>query len=432
VVDFAADWGGSDTIDAGADNDIFITKINADGTYGWTHTFGGSVNCSGKSVAVDGNGNVYIIGLFSDIINFAADWSGSDIKTNVNGSDIFITKINANGTYGWTHRMGGTGSDQGNSVAVDTAGNIYLTGSFNNTVNFGADFGTNDSKSAAVTGADVFVSKINANGTYGWTHRIGGTSYDYGYGIAVDLNGNVFVTGTFNSNSMDFGADFSTNDVRIYSAMGNNDIFVTKINADETYGWTRVIGDIGDDTAFSIAADINGDVYVTGYFNNTVYFLQDWIGTADEKIAIWSDAFVIKVLSDGSYGWAKEFGGVDYDRGNSITVSKNGEVYFTGSFYKTVNFADDYMQADYKTNAGSSDSFVTKINADGTYGWAKRFGGFSDDIGYGVAVDGNGAIYLTGVFMGTNNFAADFGGSDVKTNSALGSYDIFITKIAGW
>jgi hypothetical protein len=434
ALNFAGDWGGSANANAGVCTNTFIMKINADGSYGWTKQLGNdTVNCAGQAIAVDGNGNVYVTGSFSDIIDFAADFSGSDIKTNLAGSsDIFITKILSDGTYGWTHRMGGTTGDKGNSIAVDPAGNVYLTGYFNGTVVFDADWGGSDTNTNAGS-SDIFITKISNNGEYSWTHRMGGTLNDQGNSIVVDQSGSIIVVGSFQSPSVNFGTDFTSNDLKVNLGSPFGDIFITKFNSDRTYGWTKILGGGGGDSGNSVAVDTSGNIYLSGSFYAQIDFHADWGTPVDERKSIYNDAFAMKILSDGSYGWAKKFGGFNYDYGNSITVNKNGDVYLTGIYFETVNFADDFMQAGYKTNAGSSDIFITKLNADGTYGWTKRFGGSDSEEGISVAVYGNNVIYLLGKFNSwTNNFAADFYGSDIVTNASGTSSDIFITKIAGW
>ena len=142
-------------------------------TYGWTKMMGGSSNDYGQSVSVDSSGNLYVSGYFSGTVDFAADFGGSDSKTSAGSRDIFVTRIYADGTYGWTKRIGGGSADYGWSVSVDTSGNVYVTGFFQSYMNFAEDWSGSDSKTSAGSW-DIFVTRINADGTYGWTKRMGG------------------------------------------------------------------------------------------------------------------------------------------------------------------------------------------------------------------------------------------------------------------
>jgi hypothetical protein len=393
-------------------------------SYGWTKIMGGTSGDWGQAIITDSSGNVYVTGDFSGTVNFGLDFGTTDIKTSAGSDDIYVTKINANGTYGWTRIMGGTAGDYGNGITTDSSGNVYVTGDFSGTVNFGLDFGTTDIKTSAVYN-DIYVTKINANGTYGWTKIIGWINHECGLGIATDSSDNVYVTGYFEG-TVNFGLDFGTTDIKT-SAAGRL-IFITKINANGTYGWTRIMGATfmgarGD----AITTDSSGNVYVTGYFVGTVNFGLDF-GTTDIKTSAGIiDIYVTKINANGTYGWTRIMGGIQDDHGSAITTDSSGNVYVTGYFWGTVNFGLDFGTTDIKTSAGGMDIFITKINANGTYGWTKIMGGTWHDSGNAITTDSSDNVYVTGAFGGTVNFGLDFGTTDIKTSA--GSEDIFITKI---
>ncbi len=393
-------------------------------SYGWTKRVGGAFYDSGWSFTTDSAGNVYVTGSFTGTVNFGLDFGTTDTKTSTGYEDIFITKINSNGTYGWTKRIGGASHDIGTGISIDSSGNLYITGSFTGTVNFGLDFGTTDTKTSAGGSADIFITKINSNGTYGWTKRMDGNGDDAGYSVTTDTWGNVYLTGYFHL-SVNFGLDFGTTDNK--PSAGYDDIFITKINSNDTYGWTKRMGGYSTDTGRSIATDSSGNVYVTGNFDWTVNFGLDF-GTTDTKTSAgYDDIFITKINSNGTYGWTKIMGGTSYDYGYAITTDSSGNVYVTGGFSSTVNFGLDFGTTDIKTSAGNIDIFITKINSSGTYGWTKRMGGNSYDYGRSVIIDPFGNIYVTGSFQSVVNFGLDFGITDTKTSA--GYDDIFITKI---
>jgi hypothetical protein len=328
-------------------------------SYAWTKRMGGASFDSGRNIAADPSGNVYITGYFEGIVKFGNDFGGADAKTAEGQDDIFITRINANGSYGWTRRIGGTSSDRGYGIATDSSGNVYITGYFEGTVKFGDDFGATDAKTSEGSG-DIFITRINANGTYGWTRRMGGIYPDCGRGIATDTSGNVYVTGHF-WETVDFGADFGTTDVRI--SAGDEDIFITRINPDGSYGWTRRMGGSMIDFGFDIATDSFGNIYVTGSFWNSVNFGADF-GVADIKTTdgVNMDVFVTRInLANGSYGGTKTMGDAGYDYGYGVATNSSGDIYLSGWFSETVDFGADFGTSEIKTSLGDGDIFVTKM-----------------------------------------------------------------------
>jgi len=371
----------------------------SDGSYG-ASTFGGTSNDAGYGVAVDSSGNVYTTGYFAGTVNF-----GAGNVTSAGSNDVFVTKLNASGVHQWTTTFGGTSADYGRSVAVDSSGNVYTTGYFQGTVNFGAGNVT------SAGSADVFVTKLNASGVHQWTTTLGGTSADVGNGVAVDSSGNVYTTGYFGG-TVNFGAGNVT-------SAGSTDVFVTKLNAsgqlivavapgggggggwnssgsDGSYG-ANAFGGTSADWGHGVAVDSSGNVYTTGYFAGTVNF-----GAGNVTSAGGTDVFVTKLNASGTHQWTTTFGSAASDVGYDVAVDSSGNVYTTGIFNGTVNFGAGNV-----TSAGSNDVFVTKLNTSGTHQWTTTFGSTSADYGYGVAVDSSGNVYTTGRFQGTVNFGAE-------------------------
>jgi hypothetical protein len=257
-VDFDS-GAGTDLKDSNGGTDIFITKINSDGSYGWTRVMGGPVvvsgDDSGYSISTDLSGNIYTTGYFLGTdIDFDPD-GAHDLKTSNGGTDIFITKINSDGSYGWTKTIGGTDSDVGNSITNDSSGNVYTTGYFSET-NVDFNFGVGNDLKDSNGGTDIFITKINSDGTYGWTGTVGDTESDYGYSIATDSSGNIFISGGFVGESVDFNFGAGT-DLK-NSNGASNALFITKINSDGTYGWTKA-GGAGVD-GLSITTDSSGNI----------------------------------------------------------------------------------------------------------------------------------------------------------------------------
>ncbi|MGA1795220.1 MAG: hypothetical protein ACMUIL_05095, partial [bacterium] len=211
-----------------------------DGTYGWTKTMGGPGIDYASSGTVDSIGNIYLTGCFYDTTDFDPDPNTVDSHTSAGLSDIFLTRINFDGTYGWTKTMGGAHRNMSNSVTVDSSGSIYFAGFFYEHTDFDPDPNTTDHHSSAGS-ADIFLTKINSDGTYGWTKTMGGTGDDLVEFVTVDSIGNIYLTGFF-TGTVDLDPSAGTDR---HTSAGASDIFLTKliiVSAPEDLG---VVNDAG-------------------------------------------------------------------------------------------------------------------------------------------------------------------------------------------
>ena len=333
-------------------------------------------------------------------------------------AESFARPLPANGAFALAKSMGGAGTQMSFSIAVDSSGNIYTTGSFYSTTDFDPGAGIANLISAGER--DIFISKLDSNGNFIWAKRLGGTSIDIGKGITVDSSGNVYTTGQF-LDTVDF--DPGAGIANLVSA-GNADIFVSKLDSNGDFVWAKSMGKAGWEYGNSIAVDTSGNVHTTGTFEGTVDFNPS-AGTANLTSAGFTDIFVSKLDSNGDFVWAKSMGDTNEDTGFSIAVDASGNVYTTGEFIGIVDF-DPSAGTVNLTSAGLYDIFVSKLNSNGDFVWAKSMGGTSNEIGHGLAVDTSGNVYTTGYFAGTADF--DPGVITVNLNNA-GDRDIFISKL---
>jgi hypothetical protein len=324
------------------------------------------------------------------------DFGGGDL-VSAGLADIFVAKYNAAGVHEWSKSFGGTSNDFSGSIAVDNAGNVLLTGYFNGTV----DFGGGDLVSAG--GLDVFVVKYSSAGVHQWSKRFGSIGDDYGFGVAVDGSGAVAVTGYF-SGTVDFGGGDLV-------AAGGIDISVAKYNSAGVHQWSHGFGDGSSDSGRAIAVDGAGNVVVTGQFAGTVNF-----GGGNLVAAGDIDVFVAKYNSAGTHQWSERFGGTTADLALSLATDALADVLVAGFFQGTADFGGGELMS-----AGSSDIFVAKYNSAGGHQWSQRFGSISSDQGNSVTVDASGHVSLAGFFQDT----VDFGGGDLVS---AGSADIFVAR----
>jgi hypothetical protein len=322
-------------------------------------------------------------------------------------------------TLQWAKQLGGTGGASGNSVVVDAVGNVYTTGPFSGTADFDPGAGIFNLTSAGSD--DIFVTKLDAAGNFIWAKRMGGTSSDNGFSIAVDVSGNVYTTGNFNGT-----ADFDPGAASFnLTSAGIDDIFISKLNAAGNFVWAVRFGSTSFDAGGAIALDASANVYTTGYFDGTVDF-DPGAATVNLTSAGGSlDIFVSKLDAAGNFIWAKRLGGPLGDGGFSITVDVANNIYTTGQFDGTADF-DPGAGTFNLTSAGESDIFISKLDAAGNFIWAKRMGGIGFDQSNSIAVDASGNVHTTGDFEGTADFDPGAGTFNLTSTAFL---DVFISKL---
>jgi hypothetical protein len=438
TVDFAADFeAAADSKTSLGSSDAFITKINADGSYAWTRRLGGASSDVCFEVEVSpATGDVYLVGIFMATVDFAADFDASaQSRTSAGQQDVFVTRLRQDGSYGGTRVFRGTNYNNGYGIAVAPNGDAYLAGFYRGTMDFAGDFeGAVDSRPSNGD-FDVHVTKILADGSYGWTRSFGGTGDDRARDIAVSPDGaSVYVIADFEK-TVNFAADFATAAADTRTSQGGKDASITMITRNGTYGWTKVLGGPNNVLSQGLALDpVSGAILVTRCFNGTVDFAGDFTAEPDVKTNAGGtcDAYITKINADASYGWSHRLGGGGYDSGMGSTVDPiTGDVYITGWWEQTVDFSEDFtsISPDTRTALGSSDSFPTKLSADGTYRWTRVVGSAGQDTGVDTIVDEAGRLWLLGLFYQTADFAADFRRAPADSRSSAGDRDIFLMQL---
>ncbi|MEO8086805.1 MAG: T9SS type A sorting domain-containing protein [Bacteroidota bacterium] len=306
----------------------------------------------------------------------------------------------------WATSPGGTSSSEarGNATSTDAGGNVLVTGRFNSpSITFGSTTLTNGGD------FDFFVVKYSPSGNVEWATSAGGLAHDEGSGISTDANGNVFVTGYFDSPSITFGTTTLNN-------AGVRDIFVVKYDSSGNVLWATSAGGTGSDAGYGITTDASGNVLVTGSFAiPSITFGNTTLTNAGSL-----DIFVVKYDASGNVLWATRAGGTSSDVGIGISSDAGGNVAITGYFYSpSITFGNTTL-----TNAsvGQPDIFVVKYDTSGNMVWASSAGGTGMDLGIGVSTDAGGNVILTGWFSGSS---ITFGNS---TLISAGSLDIFVAK----
>jgi hypothetical protein len=326
---------------------------------------------------------------------------GGGTVTSVGGFDIYLTSFDSSGTYRWSKHVGSTGEDRGVAVAVDGSNNVIIAGYFSGTLSFGGSTLT----SAGAT--DIFVAKFDASGTHLYSKSFGSTADDEATGVGVDVSGNIYLQGSF-SGSVSFGGSTLT-------AKGTSDIFVVSFDPSLGHNWSQSFGCTGQgEYPSGIAVDSSGNVFITGILIGSVDF-GGGVLIAQGTI----DAYIAAYDYKGIYRWAKRYGTVKWTEGLDIAVDKSGNVYATGHFYGTVDFGGGGITA--ASGISYADIFLASYSSSGTHRWSKGLGGILHDHGTGVVADASGNVYLAAYFSG----AVSFGGPSL---TSAGGYDIVVAS----
>jgi hypothetical protein len=384
---------GSHTLTSNGYADIFVAKLDPDCNWLWAVRAGGSDVDYGISIAMDPAGNFFLTGYFTGTASF-----GTHTLTSNGYSDIFVAKLDPDGNWLWAVSAGGPHIDQGQSIVVDPAGNAFLTGSMHDRASFGTHFLTSNGD------FDIFAAKLDTDGNWLWAEGAGGSYYDYGISIALDPAGNAFLTGDFYG-TVSFGTHTLT-------SSGDGAIFAAKLNPDGNWLWAVSTGAASYAGVSGIAADPAGNAFLTGDLYSTASFGTHTITSNGSY-----DVFVAKLDASGNWLWAVSAGGLNLDWGLSIAKDLAGNAFLTGYFEGTASFGTHTL-----TSNGSYDVFAAKLDTDGNWLWALSAGGTESDWGQSITVDPAGNVCLTGCYKGTASFG-------VHTVTSSGDVDIFAARI---
>ena len=397
---------------------VFITCNSQELHLNWVNQYGSGSTEYAQDIITDDFGNVYFTGVFQNTIEFEV---GGNIltKTSYGGYDIYIAKANTNGQVEWVHCFGGSDHEIGVAVNIDNEGSLYTTGIFNGTVNFDPQ-GSNISLSSNGA-ADVFLMKHDPMGNFLWVKSFGGNSVDKSVDLIIGPEGGIYITGLF-TQTVDFDPD--TSNTYNLTSVGSTDWYVAKFNDAGSLLWVKSSGGIVGDDPSAFCFDSFGNIILTGQYQGTSDFdpgANTYSLTSNGE----TDIMVIKLDPNGSFIWAKSFGGNYLDYGYGITCDNAGNIYVTGGFRISADF-DPGQNINTVYSNGLMDAFILKLNADGNPIWTKTFGQYHSDYGSSIQIVNNQEVFVSGFFYGDS---LDFDpGLGEQYNSSQGSTDIFITR----
>lgn len=337
---------------------------------------------TGDKIAVDQLGNIYVV----------SNWKA-------------IEKYAPNGHLIWSKTfMDGTFSDRSSEISVDNNGNIIVTGYFENTINF--DPNTNPITITSNGNQDVFVLKMATNGAILWVKTFGGTSNDRSTCVDTDANGNIFVSGLYESPFLDIDPNASTFTL---TRLGSKDGFIQKLDPNGNFLWGNSIGDYHSyDEAGFIKIDHQGNVIVSGRFGGTVDF-DPGPAVVNANPSPSSAWFMLKLDNNGNFIWVKSWDISSFVVATiySIDVDHNNNIYATGRYISSLD-VDPGPGVHTVTSNGNCDNLIFRLDANGDFAWAKSFGyttpNWTSEGSYSIHVDNQGYVYTTGSYEDTVDF----------------------------
>jgi hypothetical protein len=369
---------------------------------------------------------------------------------------------------GWAYGWGAGGLDQATDVAIDNDNNVYVSGTFQGTVDLDPGDGIDMHSAAQFDQEDfaVSLSKFDPTGKYLWGIDFGGQDRDLASAVAVDPSNNIYITGQFDNNEdFDFGPEIDN-----HLSKGSTDVFITKYDQDGNYVWTRTFGGSYQDRGNGISFDPSGKLYVTGTYKGTVDF-DPGPGVDEHTSFANNDSFLVKFDPNGDYLWGRGWGGFsteyEYDSGFAVVPNGTDSVYVTGNIESDTDLDPGPGEDIHTGPAGYLSKFDSMGNYDwgatwdsqgialavdnsgnaivtgrdggiilrkyspfGTLIWDKPFGGndgpFAQDHGFGIDVDSSNNVFITGIFFGTRDFDP---GAGVFEATSKGVSDFFVLSL---
>jgi hypothetical protein len=409
-----------------------------------THT-DNTTTFSPYAIATDDLGNVFIAGYFNSTPSF----NNGVPSISATGGSLFVVKYDKSGNTQWAINAGANSqNDEILGIAVKPDGSeIFVTGHFSSVVSFGSNSLTPTISNAAVYSQDIFVAKLidtGGNRNWAWAVKAGGKGYDVAVSMARDNVGKIYIGGTLDA----YTPDGAGNEAVVFGALAtincvqNKDSFVARLTdngTSATWDWVKTstvnvacaVSNDFEDRLNAIAVNkTNGDVFITGFYYQPLGTALISFGSTQFPVTYSYDAYFAKLDTDGNWQWATKAGGPccvnfgdQYARG--IAVDSLGNAFVIGDFSNTMSFGVNSNELSTLTTTGSASSrdvFIGKINANGTWAWAKQMGGASNDYGGGIKYQ-NGQIWGIGSFTTTANF---------KTTNQLtsaGSDDVFLINL---
>lgn len=345
----------------------------AQNTLDWVQLLGGNGSDYVSKIVLDQQANSYGIGHFSDSLNQISSFGNTD---------ILIFKYNSTGQLLWVKQLGSIGEDLGKDIAINTNGDLFITGHYRNTLYY-----DNDSLTSAGN-TDVFVAKLDLQGNISWIKSMGNAGFETGTSIACDLLGNSYVAGTFEDSLA-----VDNQNLQTYGSLNN---FILKLNPSGTLSWHNSLSTPTFDNLKDIQLDANGNVYLVGHFRTVLLGSLGQLNSNGDQ-----DALLLKLDANGQLLWWKNQGGALADFGFALKIQAP-YIYWTGVYQDSM-----LVNGLPLISAGEFDAFLIQADLQGNSNWIQQVDGLDDSKAFDLATTNEGKVYLAGYFEGTALWAND-------------------------
>ncbi len=368
--------------------DVFVVKYDASGNFIWAEQINNSDADYAEEMAYDGSGNLFVTGYFQDVV----------LPTSYM---TFIAKVDAStGFVNWRNTIGpavpnGTDAVQSQGICTDVSSNVYVTGAFDNTIDFDAGAGTFTMSASQFNYDEAYILKMNSFGGFVWAKQLNGTGSSYCTDVVADNAGNIYCTGKFNGTS-DFDPGPGTFTLSSPTST-TSCAFIWKLSTAGNLIWAKQI-DYASSFRYNICMDNSSNIYCTGVFNGITDF-DTGPGTYTLNSTN-GEAYIVKMDAGGNFIWAKQFGGTP----QSITTDITGNPFISGWFANTVDM--DPGPSTYSfTSLGGNDGFINKLDINGNFLWADQIGSSSswEDV-EDICIGSTGDVYGVGMDGSTTDF----------------------------
>jgi hypothetical protein len=370
-------------------------SLQAQIDFDWSRHGGGPSNDRGHAICTDAAGNVFITGVVEASAAFGP------YALNVEAEDAFIVKYAPDGTELWAKRAGGPANQEcGNALCTDDEGNVYVAGLIQDIAQF------DDVELTSHGVQDIFIAKYDGSGALLWARNAGGILNEEVFGICVDGEHGLYITGS-TAGVAYFGADSLVEN----TPNSGSDLLLAKYDLSGTFQWAKRCGGEDWDVGKAVGVDLDGNLFVTGYYTTAAYFDGFLLNPGD----VGRRSFMTKFDVDGTVLWARTSVPAGTSEGTALAVDPSGDVVAIGMYFSgPIMFENEVLPV-----IGDKDIFLTRYDTDGTLLWARNAGGPSRDIPTGIAIDSWGSTHICGSYTGNAHFG-------VPELTSLDSTDVFV------
>ena len=404
--------------------DGFVAKYDSSGQVQWGFSMGAQGADYVKSILVSKDGNLVVAGTFSGRTDFDGG-PGESFLTPNGQRDAYFAKYTPDGNLLWVKNVGGTQDDLLIKIAEGADGSLFITGITNGVMDYDPSPGVVNLPSSGLD-YDIYFAKYSAEGDFIWAQELPGNRIDAAHNLVVDDRGYVTLTGFFGNSSLGGNIDFDPGiGVVSFSSSGDSDAFVARYDSLGNYVWVRVFAGPSEEIMGGLGLDEDGNAYLAGQFASTVDF-DGGPGVANHTSTGLADIVIVKYDSSGNYLWSKSMGSAPNDKGTSVELGMDGDVYVGGSFSGTVDF-DPGAGSVTCSSTGGFNAFFARYSRNGDLYWVRPIGGPDEGSCDAIILKPDGGIHVGGHFEGAFNF--DHGAGSALLASLtdhtffVGSYD---------